>query len=422
MNPLLYGFYQFLKLIVRLAFRIFYPYKVYIHPERLRFDYPAILVSNHPNTLTDPLTVAAKTRKLVFFLANAGLFKSGFGHWFFNTFYCIPVQRPQDKSGKKNISNEDSFSRANEHLAGGGVLYIAPEGTSEMERRLRPLKTGTARIALSTEKKNNYKVGMAIIPVGLTYYRPDKCGSRMIVNVGEPIFPQRFQEAYEAEPVQTARKLTAELEEQLSTLLVDTKDEDEDQRLRMLEAIIQHETPKSGEHRFHREMELLETMREKNDPSLYKALDQYREELQVQGVKDSMVSGRGRQGFSLVALLALPIYLYGLVNNFLAVKIPVLLSKKLDLYPGYTATVKILCGLITIPLFYWLQTKLVGWYFGSTLKWLYLLSLPVSAVFYWRLGRWYRNIELSWRYRRLGKNKKEALQELRGRILSMWEK
>lgn len=421
MNPLLYGFYQFLKLIVRFAFRIFYPYKIYIHPERLKFDYPAILVSNHPNTLIDPLTVAAKTKKLVFFLANAGLFKSGFGHWFFNTFYCIPVQRPQDVGGKKSINNEDSFARANEHLAGGGVLYIAPEGTSEMERRLRPLKTGTARIALSTEKKYNYEVGVAIVPVGLTYYRPTECGSRMVVNVGEPIFPQRFKEAYEGNPVETARNLTAELEQQLSTLMVNTENELEDKRLRMLEAVIQHETPLKGQQRFEREMELLDALREKNDATLFQLLDDYRAALEAQRVKDAAVAGRLGRDSWISPVLILPVYLYGLINNFLPAKIPVWLNKKLDLYPGYYSTVKILTGLITFPLFYWLQTKLVGWYFGDLIKWLYGISLPVSAVLYWRLSRWYRKVELRWRYRRLSKATKEKLQDLRGEIIARWQ-
>jgi 1-acyl-sn-glycerol-3-phosphate acyltransferase len=420
LNPLLYGFYQFLKLIVRLSFRIFYPYKIYIHPERLRFDYPAILVSNHPNTLVDPLTVAAKTRKLVFFLANAGLFKSGFGHWFFNTFYCIPVQRPQDATGKKSINNVDSFARANEHLAGGGVLYIAPEGASEQGRRVRPFKTGTARIALSTEKKNDFDLGMAVIPVGLTYYRQDKCGSRMIVNVGEPVFPKTYREAYEADPVQTARDLTADLHRQMGQLLINTEDEREDERLRMMEAIVQHEKPLKGADRFQREMELLAAMREKNDDPFFELLDEYRLALRSHRVKDAVVRNglKGASWFS--PILVFPIYLYGLINNFLPARIPRWLNKKLDLYPGYYATVKILTGLITFPLFYYLQTKLVGWYFGEVVKWGYLLSLPVSGVLYWRLSRWYRRIEQRWRYRRLSGSQKESLQQLRKKIVDHW--
>ena len=433
--------------------RIFYPYKLYINKEGLRFDFPAIIVSNHPNTLVDPLTVAAKTKKLVFFLANAGLFKSSFGHWFFNTFYCIPVQRPQDKAGKKKISNEDSFSRANEHLANGGVLFIAPEGTSEMERRLRPLKTGTARIALSTEKKNNYQVGVAIVPVGLTYANPDQCGSRVVVNVGEPIFPKEYQTAYEADPVLAVRKLTSDLEERMSSLLIDTKDEIEDLRLRLLESIQQNEKPLRGEARFRREMNLLERMRDMEEESFFSLLDEYRALLEKHKIRDdvvgsgnkapsvlqtaprgehsaqasalsSSVGGRGRNtgsGFSLVSFLGLPVYLYGWINNFLAVRTPVLVSRQLKLYKGYDATVKILVGLITVPFFYWLQTKIVGSYFGDVIKWLYLLSLPISGIWAWKLGRQWRQWLVRGRFKRLKKGDKVALRELRDKILAAFK-
>lgn len=417
MNPLLYGFYQFLKLIVRLALRTFYPYKVYLNKEGLRADYPAIIVSNHPNTLMDPLTVAAKTKRVVFFLANAGLFKSSFGHWFFNTFYCIPVQRPQDKGGKKKISNEASFSRANEHLTKGGLLYIAAEGTSEMERRLRPLKTGTARIALSTEKKNNYQLGMAIIPVGLTYAHPDQCGSRVVVNVGEPISPKEYQAAYEADPIRAVRKLTSDLEERMSSLLIDTRDEAEDLRLRLLESIQQNEQPLRGAARFRREMSLLEKMRDIKEESLFPLLDQYRAFLEKHKIKDSVIRSKSRNGFSLTDLLGLPVYLYGWINNFLGVRIPVLVSRQLNLYKGYNATVKILVALITIPFFYWLQTKVVGSYFGDVVKWLYFVSLPISGVLAWKLGGQWKRWVIQQRFRRMTSQNKEELQQLREKIV-----
>lgn len=405
---------------MRPALRIFYPYKQYLNSDRLRFDNPAILVSNHPNTLIDVLTVAAKTKKLVFFLANAGLFKSPFGNWFFNTFYCIPVQRPQDTGGSQQISNEASFSQANEHLSKGGVLYIAPEGTSEMERRLRPLKTGTARIALSTEKKNNYQLDLLIVPVGLTYYRPEQCGSRMMVQVGEPIRPREYQADYEADPVQAARKLTADLEEQLGGLMINTRDELEDQRLRMLESIRQNEQPLSGEARYRREFQLLEQWQGLPDDRLGIQLDQYRELLREAGIKDRIVSRQNGGGFSLVGLLTLPLYLYGLVNNFLPTQVPVWVSKKLNLYRGYNATVKILVGLITIPLFYWLQTKLVGWCFGPGWQWPYFLSLPVSGLLAWRLSRRLRQLRMGWKYRQLPAEKKAALQQARAAINEQW--
>ena len=114
-------------------------------------------------------------------------------------------------------------------------------------------------------------------------------------------------------------------------------------------------------------------------------------------------------------------YLYGWINNFLAVRIPVLASKQLKLYKGYDATVKIMVGLITIPFFYWLQTKVVGSYFGDVVKWLYFLSLPISGVLAWKLGGRWKQWLVWWRFGRLKEVEKMELRELRDRILFAFE-
>lgn len=399
--------------------RIFYPYTTIINQERLRFDYPAIVVSNHPNTLLDPLSVAARVKKVVFFLANAGLFSSGFSNWFFNTFYCIPVTRPQDKGAKGAVSMEESFGRAAEHLTDGGVLYIAPEGTSEMERRLRQLKTGTARISLITERKNDFQLGMAIVPVGLTYSSPDRCGSRVIINVGEPIFPKDYREPYQERPVETVRELTQVLEERMRGLLIDTQDEQEDQRLRQLEAMLQSDVPLSGAERFRREQQLLQRIRGSSQSSWLLLLDQYRKALRDHQLVDRAVAVRGRIApfDSLVAALGFFPFLYGRINNFLPFEIPRLLARKLDLYRGYDATVKILAGLITFPLFYWLQSALVSSVWGETAGWWYLLSLPVSAWWAWRYTINWRRLRTQRTFRSLPAEARENLVHLRASIM-----
>ena len=108
-----------------------------------------------------------RSNRQVAFLANASLFASSFANWFLSQ-YCVPIQRKTDVANK-NVDNDKSFERCDAFLSNGGCLYIAPEGTSDMERRLRPIKTGTARIALSAEAKNAFQLGLKIIPVGLTY-------------------------------------------------------------------------------------------------------------------------------------------------------------------------------------------------------------------------------------------------------------
>lgn len=137
---------------------------------------PLLVLSNHPNALMDPFLVVSRLTRPVFFLANAGLFRHPFANWFLNTFYCIPVERPKDVN--RPIDNTESFRRSREHLEGDGALYIAPEGTCFREFRLRPLKTGAARIALDLLRAGN-RNEVKILAAGVTYASPPDYQSRM---------------------------------------------------------------------------------------------------------------------------------------------------------------------------------------------------------------------------------------------------
>ena len=84
-----------------LTIRIFYSKYTVINGDRLKFKNPAIVISNHPSTLMDPLNVGISVPKQVSFLANASLFKSPVTGTFLNQ-YCIPIERPKDVGGRAN--------------------------------------------------------------------------------------------------------------------------------------------------------------------------------------------------------------------------------------------------------------------------------------------------------------------------------
>ncbi len=151
--------YFFFKCLVWIVLKIYNPFTYVLGRQNLRQKGPLIVISNHPNTLLDPLHVAIRLPRYVYFLANASLFKNPIIGWILNQLYCIPVQRTQDTNGKP-LDNKDAFNRSNDFLSRGGCLYVAPEGTSWMEKRLRPLKTGTARIALSFESDKKFQGGL----------------------------------------------------------------------------------------------------------------------------------------------------------------------------------------------------------------------------------------------------------------------
>lgn len=405
MKGILYVIYQFLKIITRVSLGIFYPDVKVINQERLKFDFPAILVANHPNTLLDALQTAARAQKQVFFLANASLFKTPFQNWFFNTFYCIPIARKQDVNNGR-VSNQESFERCNEFLGAGGSLFIAPEGSSFRERRLRTLKTGTARIALSAENARGFQLGLRIVPVGLNYEAPGNFRSGLLINVGDPIDLREFEEQYRADAFKAVKMVTALLEERMRSLIIDTVDDAEDRLVRNLETLLHSDNPVDQEAHFHRTQSLMSKLRDWKEESpadfqsFVASVDEYFRKLDEWELPDRVVVEtleiRNIRWGILALLAGFPFFLYGWVNNFLPAFIPAWLARRLNLSVEYESTVKVVAGLITFPLFYFLQYHLALYFLGNPWALAYLLSLPFSGIFAWE----FRKLAEVWRKKR----------------------
>ncbi|MCB0641459.1 MAG: 1-acyl-sn-glycerol-3-phosphate acyltransferase [Phaeodactylibacter sp.] len=171
---------------------------------------PLLLVSNHPNTLMDVVLSGIFTRRKVHFLANAGLFRTAFNRWFFTLVFSIPIERRQD-SGSRKLDNQGSFSRCIEFLEKGGCLYIAPEGSSWVERHLRPLKTGTARIALTTEAANDFMLGLQVLPLGINYADQQAFQSQVSLSFGKPISILQYKDLAQEHQRRAAQQLTDDI-------------------------------------------------------------------------------------------------------------------------------------------------------------------------------------------------------------------
>ena len=98
------------------------------------------------------------------------------------------------EAGAKGGTKEEVFNRTFSGLETGKVVYIAPEGFSELERKLRRLKGGAASMALEVENRNDWQLGVSLQPVGINYESPTTCFSRAFVRYGEPIDVLQFRE------------------------------------------------------------------------------------------------------------------------------------------------------------------------------------------------------------------------------------
>lgn len=368
----------------------------------------------------DALIVASLVDRQVFFLANASMFRYRFTRWLFSQTWSIPIKRSTDDTGRQVINNEDSFAMCYEHLAKGGNLFIAAEGGSLQLRRLHSLRTGTARIALETEKQHSYRLGVNILPVGLNYQRPRRSGAGLVVEVGQPLRASDWRHWYEKDPQDAVRSLTGVLEAQLEQLIyLHAEDDEQDIMLYRLENMIQSQQPLALEPYLLRSRKLLGQLQQLRlqSPDRYRqleeALNAYSQQRKDTKQHDLGIAYSDRPVPWLLLLLGFVPWLWGWFNHLIAYQLPRLAWRYSGLYPTYAATFKLSLGLLlTFPLGYGLQYYLASRWLAAPWPWIYLLSLPVFGI----LGYWYASFArpycYAWRFRRWQRTSPAAAQSL----------
>jgi 1-acyl-sn-glycerol-3-phosphate acyltransferase len=141
---------------------------------------PCLILLNHSNGLLDPLAAAALLDRRVSWLAKATLWKVAPLRPFLAAFRAIPVTRPKD-GGATPESIAQCFRKVHEALQRGRSVALFPEGISHSGADLAPLKTGAARMALSSP------VPLAIVPVGLVYGDRGSFRNSVLLRVGAPV-------------------------------------------------------------------------------------------------------------------------------------------------------------------------------------------------------------------------------------------
>lgn len=368
-------------------------------------------MANHPSTVLDPLNVAVHVPRIVHFLANASLFKTPFTNWFFNTFYCIPVERYVDTGGKP-LNNAASFAKATEFLTNGGILFIAPEGSSYVERRVRKLKTGLARIALGTEAANGFRLGLRILPVGLNYEDPTKFRSDLLTIFGEPVAVADFKPDWEKDPKEAVRKLTAHLQSKLTELTTDVTDEGEQKTLEKVEALAQSKNPLSPFGEFERSQNILAKLKKWREGSAENLgrLESVLEKIELKFFQKS----KNRVGDILIMLLTFPFFLLGWLIHFPPTFSIKKLSDKLNDDLHWVPTFKYCLGLILYPVILILEIWAVSKLPGQWPTWVFLFSIyPLGLFTEWWLKKW-DSVKIKW-----NAEKREVQENLRTAVMEM---
>ena len=367
---------------------------------------PVILASNHPQSITDALILALAAGRTVHYVAHSGLFKNPLKAAFLRHCCVIPIHRPKDvaSSASKNI---ESFRACRELLERGGCIGIFPEGTSQDERRVQRIKTGTARIALESESVGGFELGVVIVPVGLSFQSRQRFRSRILVSFGEPIVVADYQKMYAKDSELAASYITDLLEQQIRRRVVDVRQSELEDLVVEVERIyraelqerediaITHSSWFESEQAFSREIARASEYFHETDPDFLRELAEkihgYRRKLKRLHLRDRIVRERGMSfrgeaaRFTLGGILGLPLALHGAILNFLPFRLTNVLARRIAADATKIHGMQIGLGGILFPPYYAALIWFVSTRFGlwSTIG--FAVSLPLSGIF----ARWY---------------------------------
>ena len=184
--------------------------------ENIPKDKPVIFASNHPNSFKDAVVVGMNIGRPMITLVRSDVFKSAFARWLLSLWRLIPVYRIQE--GTENLKkNDTTFEICERELQNQGTLLIFSEGICVSEKRLRPLKKGTARIAFQAMKNIE---DIYIVPTGINYTHFTQFGGEIMLGFGKPIRVSDYQQLFEENQAKAVNKLTTDLKEAMAKEII----------------------------------------------------------------------------------------------------------------------------------------------------------------------------------------------------------
>lgn len=382
--------------ILRFAMRVYFRRVEVVGMEKVPRDSPVIFVLNHPNALVDPAFLLYLAPRRVSFLAKSPLFRTPVLGYFVRAMECIPVYRQQDE-GEDVSRNRETFAAARSLLARGGTIGICPEGVSHDEPRLRPIKTGAARIALGAVSTGEVS-SLQIVPAGLYYTSKTKFRSAVLLYFGNPIDVVPVEMEQDADPPRAAvKELSNRIECALREVMLDAEHEEALQTIRRAEKIFSSDDGDSSDsladelqlqQRFVNAYRVLRERAPERLRRLEVRMSRFEEELSQAGVDPDDLSAPKSTGdvfthlvtrMALFLLLVAPATLGFLVHypayrlgGYLATRF----SKDDD---DMISTVKIMSAMLLFPLT-WILAAVVGYALqGWLLALAALIVLPAAG-------------------------------------------
>jgi len=352
-----------------------------------------LLCANHANALADALIIQAILPRMIHPLARSGLFRNPMLRPFLSMIQAIPVYRRRDPTEGPD-RNAEAFTRVFETFARGGVVLIFPEGQSHSDPKLRPFKTGAARMVLGATDADGTKP--ALIPVGLNFTNKGRFRSSVFVEIGAPVATQAFAGGATEENV---RALTQHLETALTAVTINVDAQEDLDLLKRMERFF---AMRHGKYRRRNLAQRFRAMKELADAyqrlrqheplivaSLARRLQEFQDLCNYWHIRDYHLTVRYNTNVvarfvtrcALISFIALPFGLWGLINSGIPFALTTVLGNRFARSDDQYDTAKMVIGLVVFSLFWSIQIAFVYNRYSNMATVLYVLSLlPATAA------------------------------------------
>jgi glycerol-3-phosphate O-acyltransferase / dihydroxyacetone phosphate acyltransferase len=421
--------YYILKYLVKATLWVFFRKLTTVYHSSIPKKGPLIILANHPSTFLDPLIIASITNRKVYFLAKGSLFSNFLIRFIFKQFNMIPVYRAQDDATQMGKNNE-TFDKCYEHLEKGGVILLFPEGVSITEKKLKPIKTGAARIALGAEARNHFKLGVKITTIGLNYENPHQFRKNVVVHIGKPILVNDFKNDYEMHPHQASTLLTESIKSKLEELIIDINEKEHEQLSDDLFEI--YRCTLDQEKKSLKEITIADYLLQKkiavgvqyfafHQQERYQKMRQhvlnYHVMLQQLNLSSTDFSSNQKtkstfwQVVSLIGLL--PLFLFGFVFNYLPFIVAPVIAKKISKQLEFQGPISMIAGMFLYLINYSVLACIFYTYINSSgLVLLFIVSVFLSGLVAYWYAQTFLVVHNKWRLMQLFFKKNNLIAKL----------
>ncbi len=420
-----------LKAWIQLALLVYFRRIKVVGRENIPSGTPIIFAPNHQYAFMDALLLVMVTRKIPYFLVRADIFKKSFFSFLLRTLKMMPVYSQRDSVDVLS-KNEETFSTCVDILKRGKHLTIFPEGNHSKIRKIRTIRKGLLRIGFRTINEGDEGKNLVIIPVGINYDDHSKFQSDILIKFGKPIALENFNELYKENQAKAFSDVSAKIYSDLVDLTVNIQ---HIESYKFYESVLKIYTPNFMHRvklkyrnllsRFSAYKKIIAGLDNwiETDPQEFKALETKNNKFfrqQIRSEFDPVCLGnffdsRLQRFFNYLLLIIFwPIYMYGLINNLLAISLPYFIGKATVKDDHFQSSVKLAIGLLSFPITYIIQAILFyqffpnGWYVT-----LYIISVIITGILAKIYQNWIHKFWEMFKIRLLMMNRKRAFVQIK---------